>query len=99
MKLTRLATVAVCLGFALAALHAQPAPDRWDQYPEYRRANAFIRELCERDSRLTQIRVEEHMLGADGKPRPELYVADGVHLSEASYKIWTSLLAPLLAGK
>ena len=77
----------------------KPGPTRWEKYPEFRRAGAFIRELCERDSRLTYLSVEESMLGADGKPRPELFVADGVHMSEAGYEIWTSLLKPLLARK
>lgn len=74
----------------------KPGPTRWEKYPEFRRTGAFIRELCERDSRLMYLSIEEPMLGADGKPRPELFVADGVHMSDAGYEIWTSLLKPLL---
>ena len=36
------------------------------------------------------------MLGPDGLPRAELYVADKLHLTPAGYAVWTPLLAPLL---
>ncbi|MBM3334247.1 carbon-nitrogen hydrolase family protein [Candidatus Sumerlaeota bacterium] len=36
------------------------------------------------------------MLGEDGKPPRELFIKDGLHLSPAGYKIWTSLLLPHL---
>jgi lysophospholipase L1-like esterase len=32
------------------------------------------------------------MLGADGKPRPELLVEDGLHMTPAGYDIWTRLV-------
>jgi lysophospholipase L1-like esterase len=36
------------------------------------------------------------MLGADGRPRPELYVEDGLHMSAAGYALWRDVLAPLV---
>jgi lysophospholipase L1-like esterase len=36
------------------------------------------------------------MLGADSKPRPELYAKDGLHLNETGYKVWADLLKPHL---
>jgi hypothetical protein len=36
------------------------------------------------------------MLGADGKPRPELFVQDGLHLTVEGYTLWTGLLRPHL---
>jgi lysophospholipase L1-like esterase len=37
------------------------------------------------------------MLGADGKPRPELFVKDGLHLSREGYDVWNKLIRPVLA--
>ena len=38
-------------------------------------------------------------LGADGEPRPELFIADGLHMSAEGYALWTTILKPvLLAG-
>jgi lysophospholipase L1-like esterase len=36
------------------------------------------------------------MLGGDKKPRPELFVADGQHMSPEGYKIWARLVRPHL---
>ncbi len=36
------------------------------------------------------------MLGADGMPRPEVYIADGLHLTPVAYVLWTDLLRPHL---
>ncbi len=35
-------------------------------------------------------------IGADGKPRKELLVEDGLHMTPAGYKIWNDALRPLL---
>jgi len=36
------------------------------------------------------------MLGPNGKPRKELFIEDGLHLSPAGYEIWKDVIAPLL---
>ena len=32
------------------------------------------------------------MLGPDGKPRPDLFQQDGLHMNAAGYRIWTDIL-------
>jgi lysophospholipase L1-like esterase len=34
------------------------------------------------------------MLGPDGKPRPELFQSDGLHLNATGYKLWADVLRP-----
>jgi lysophospholipase L1-like esterase len=36
------------------------------------------------------------MLGWNGKPRPELFVEDGLHMSPKGYEIWNMLVRPFL---
>ena len=36
------------------------------------------------------------MLGADGKPNPDLLVADGLHMTAVGYQIWNAALGPLV---
>ena len=36
------------------------------------------------------------MLGWDGKPRAELFLKDGLHMSPKGYAIWNVLVAPFL---
>jgi lysophospholipase L1-like esterase len=33
------------------------------------------------------------MLGEDGKPRPELFLEDGLHMTPKGYEIWTRIVA------
>jgi len=47
---------------------------------------------------LAYVDIVPQMLGADGKPRPELLVADGLHMTPEGYKVWTAALRPHLAG-
>ena len=53
----------------------------------------------EGDERLAFIDIDTPMLGDDGKPRAELFIKDGLHLSDAGYKIWSDLVRPHLAER
>jgi lysophospholipase L1-like esterase len=75
----------------------KPSLLRWGQVDRMRQANAMIRQFCERDDRLGFVDTDNAMLGWDEKPRKELYVADGLHLSAAGYQILNALVRPFLA--
>jgi lysophospholipase L1-like esterase len=74
----------------------KPSPLRWLQVDRMRITNAMLRTLCERDDRLAFVDVDGAMLGWDERPRKELFVADGLHMTPEGYQIWTFLLRPLL---
>ena len=59
-------------------------------------ANRLVASECAKDPRLTFIDVATPMLDAAGKTRPEIFVADQLHLNAAGYAIWTKTLAPFL---
>jgi lysophospholipase L1-like esterase len=72
----------------------KPSLLRWTQVYRMRSANEIIRAFCERDDRLAFLDFDSVMLGWDEKPRPELFVADGLHLSPEGYRIWTTVIRP-----
>jgi lysophospholipase L1-like esterase len=74
----------------------KPSIKRWPLVEKMREANKLIRTFIEADKRLVYVDVDKPMLGVDGKPRSELFVADGLHLSDAGYRLWTSLVLPHL---
>jgi lysophospholipase L1-like esterase len=76
----------------------KPSLKRWSIVEQVRAANERIRAICEEDERLAFVDVFTPMLGPDGTPRPELFVDDGLHLSEAGYALWTELVGPHLNG-
>jgi hypothetical protein len=76
----------------------KPSLLRWAQVDRMRMVNAMIRRFCERDDRVGFVDVDQAMLGWDEKPRQELYVADGLHLTPLGYQILTALVRPYLVA-
>jgi lysophospholipase L1-like esterase len=80
-------------------LAIKPSLSRWDRWPLMRDANARIAAFAAETPRVEYVDVATPMLGADGAPRPELFVLDGLHMNEAGYALWTGIVRPvLLAG-
>ena len=77
-------------------LAIKPSTARWSMIDRIRETNALVRERASRDPRLGYVDVFTPMLGADGLPRSELLVEDGLHLSAAGYALWRETLAPFL---
>jgi lysophospholipase L1-like esterase len=80
----------------LAYISIAPNPARWSQVEKVKTANRLIEDYG-KANRLTFIDVFPHMLGAEGKPRPEIYVEDGLHMNAKGYALWTQLVTPYLA--
>ena len=74
----------------------KPSTRRWPWIEQIRRANALVRQYCAAHSHLTFVDIGPQMIGADGKPRKELLLEDGLHMTPAGYKIWNDALRPLL---
>jgi lysophospholipase L1-like esterase len=77
-------------------LAIKPSMLRWLSDTRMDMANEMIRAICEKDSRLGILDMGDVMLGWDERPRPELFVSDGLHLSEEGYRMWNMLLRPFL---
>lgn len=86
-------------GLRVYLLSIKPSPSRWSKWPEARRANDLLAAACGRDKRLTFIDVSTPMLGPDGQPKPELYLKDRLHMTDAGYDLWKSIVQPVLAEK
>lgn len=77
----------------------KPSIKRWALIDRVRETNRLITEVAAKDERLEFVDIDQPMLGADGTPRKELFVADGLHLSDDGYAIWTELLKPHLISE
>src|SRR4051794_536703 len=80
----------------IVAIGLKPTPVRWQFIDEMRSANKLIRAYCESHANCVYVDVHPDMLAADGKPKPELFVADGEHMTPPGYVIWTRLVRPYL---
>ncbi len=74
----------------------KPSLRRWNLIDKIRKANALIKAECDKDDRLLYLDVAAAMLDKDGKPRRELFAADGLHLNDKGYALWAERLQPLL---
>ncbi|TAL29564.1 MAG: hypothetical protein EPN93_20975 [Spirochaetes bacterium] len=74
----------------------KPSVDRMKFWPQMKAANELIRDFCARDPRLAYIDIATPMIAGDGTPRGEYFLADGLHLNEAGYWLWTSIIKPVL---
>jgi lysophospholipase L1-like esterase len=79
-------------GLRLGFLSIKPSPARWPLLGAIREANRLIREELTRRTGAFFIDLVAPMLGADGRPRVELYAEDGLHLSAAGYRLWREVV-------
>ncbi|MCB1277439.1 GDSL-type esterase/lipase family protein [Prosthecobacter sp.] len=73
-----------------------PNPKRWSLVDKMRELNRLAEEFCKTDKRLEYINTHDDMLGADGKPLPDIFVSDQLHMNPKGYTIWTKIIAPYL---
>lgn len=82
-----------CGPISFGFISIKPSPARGDLLESIRRANELVRGEIERRSHGFFVPLFDAML-LDGKPRPELFLDDGLHLGPAGYELWTQLLEP-----
>ena len=75
----------------------KPSLARWKLSKKMAMTNALVRDDCAKDKLLDYIDIWQPMLGDDSKPKPNLFVRDGLHLNAKGYALWTSLVKPRLA--
>lgn len=68
------------------------SPARWSEVEQAKKANQLIADYTKADGKLGFINYFPQLLGDDGQPRAELFVADKLHFSEAGYDVVTSCI-------
>ena len=74
----------------------KPSIRRFPWIEQIKGANALVKQYCATHPHLTFVDIVPQMLGPDGKPRKELLVEDGLHMTPAGYKIWNDAMRPIL---
>ena len=83
----------------LVVLSIKPSTARLALLPRMREANALLRAEVARDSLATFVDVFTPMLGADGRPRSDLFGPDSLHMNSTGYALWRSVLGPVLEAR
>ncbi len=77
-------------------LAIKPSIARWNLWPKMAEANRLIATWNDQHPRRFSIDLSQAMLGADGQPDRQLFVKDGLHLSEAGYHLWSEAVRKAL---
>ncbi|HCO26030.1 GDSL-type esterase/lipase family protein [Gimesia maris] len=77
----------------------KPSLSRWKLADTIQQANKLIAAQCAKNDLLEFADVWEPMLGEDGKPRPELFKSDGLHMEHPGYLIWKKAVQPYMVQK
>lgn len=81
---------------SLYYLSIKYSPSRAKFQAAMQRANELIAADCAKSAGCHFVDVNAAMLGADGRPRPELFESDQLHMKASTYALWTNMLQPLL---
>lgn len=84
-------------GVPVVYVSIKPSVARWALWPQMREANEKIRAWAATQHEVRYVDIGPAMLDAQGKPRPELFIADGLHMTPAGYALWITALKPVLA--
>jgi lysophospholipase L1-like esterase len=77
-------------GVRIAFISIKPSPLRWNLRDKIESANNQIAAM--KGDGLVFIDSYNAMLGADGKPRAEMFTSDHLHMNAAGYRLWTELV-------
>ena len=74
----------------------KPSPSRENLMPKMKEANKQIEAFLKTQKNAGFINVFSPMLNADGKPKPEIFVEDRLHMNADGYAIWKKTILPYL---
>jgi len=75
-------------------LSIKPSIARWKLVDKIKQANALILDYTKSDKQLGFIDIFPVVLGEDGKPRKELFMPDGLHMSREGQKLCVPVIEP-----
>ena len=78
-------------------LSLSPSPARWQQHEQEKEVNRLVKQFAALTPHLRYLEAYDLPLGADGQPRPELFVADKLHFNADGYKLLAERVRPVLA--
>ncbi len=75
------------------------APSKYKYWPIVREANRLIEAHTKTNPCLHYIELNDKLMGPNGEPDKKLYRMDKLHPSAEGYKVWTSVIKPILMAE
>lgn len=77
-------------------LSLKPSIARWSMHEKMAASNELIKSFIKTEKNIQFLDVYSAMLGADGQPFNDIFIADKLHMNTKGYAIWQKLISPLL---
>ena len=74
----------------------KPSISRWHLEKTFNESNQLIKDFLSREKNTTFLDVHSSMLTSDGNVMKDIFIADNLHMNSKGYKIWESLIRPVL---
>ncbi|MCR6722246.1 MAG: GDSL-type esterase/lipase family protein [Chitinophagaceae bacterium] len=74
----------------------KPSPSRAHLMPEMLKANVAIRNFLKKKKKTDFVDVYHAMLTSEGKPMPDIFLKDELHMNAKGYAIWQEKIKPYL---
>ncbi|TCV96501.1 lysophospholipase L1-like esterase [Luteibacter rhizovicinus] len=80
----------------IAFISIKPSVSRRALLDKILKSNELIREWASRQKDVSFLDIVPGMVDGQGEPRPELFIADGLHMNSKGYALWTATVEPWL---
>lgn len=80
----------------IAFISIKPSPARRALINQTRAANELVRAYADAHPQVEYVDVFTPMLSADGAPRADLFRKDALHLNDAGYALWRTIMRPFV---
>jgi lysophospholipase L1-like esterase len=81
----------------VAFIAIKPSVARVKLLPNILKANKLIRDWSMTQKNVAFLDVVPAMLDAQGQPKPDLFIEDGLHMNAKGYALWVAQVSPWLA--
>lgn len=74
----------------------KPSVSRWHLEKIFNESNELIKDFLSKEKNATFLDVHTSMLTSDGNVMKDIFIGDNLHMNSKGYKIWESLIRPML---
>jgi lysophospholipase L1-like esterase len=83
-------------GENIVFISLKPSPSRLRLKDKMEKANRLIQDFLSTQKNVSFVDVYHAMLGPDGRPMPNIYGPDSLHMARAGYLVWQKAIQPYL---
>ncbi|QDH79494.1 G-D-S-L family lipolytic protein [Echinicola soli] len=78
----------------IVLISPKPSPSRWQLKEDYESLNRLLEVYADKTIGVEFVNVWDIALNEKGRPNPEIYLSDSLHMTELGYDGWAEMLEP-----